>query len=153
MPHRTYIDTCVLIAAYQGTEAASDNAIAIIADKNRTFIVSDILAMECVGPAIRNGFQEQAEYCQEFISRWEHVPVGDAVTKWALEVFSKHNIQPMDLLHIAVAVNANAEEFVTVEPTTKPFFKIDAPIVLRSLSQKAQNRRTQKSLVINEASF
>jgi predicted nucleic acid-binding protein len=132
---RTYLDTGVLISAFKGTESTSEAAMAIIADEERTFVVSDVLALECVAEPRRMRFEEQAQFCESFIAENERVPVTDAATHWAIGIYSRHSIQLVDLLHMAVAVHAGAEEFVTTEASTKPFFTIGAPLNVVSIHE------------------
>lgn len=133
MPRKTYLDTGVLISAYRGDEDTSSRAMSIIADEERTFVVSDILALECISPPAREGHQGQVDFCQEFFARSEHASVGDAITRWAVDVLSRHCISPMDLLHVAIAVESKVDDFVTTEATTKPFFTIGAPLNVVSI--------------------
>jgi predicted nucleic acid-binding protein len=133
MPGKTYIDSGVLIAAFKAVEPCSERAMAIIADESRTFVVSDVLALECIAPARREGPAEQVEFCEEFFSRQENHALDADVTKWAVEIMSRHCIGPIDLLHMAVAVQAGASEFITTEKPTKPFFTIGAPLLVTSL--------------------
>ena len=133
MPRRTYIDSCVLIAAFRGTEQASHRARALIADEERSFVASDILALECVAPAIRTGNQDQVEFCDEFIRQAEHVSLTDSISRWAIGILSSHTMQHMDLFHIAAAVQAEVDDFVTTEAPSKPFFTIGAPVNVVSL--------------------
>jgi predicted nucleic acid-binding protein len=135
MARRTYIDSGVLIAAYKGTEPTSEKALAIIRDESRSFVVSEALSLECVSAALKGTTpdKDQAEFCAKFIERNEGSPL--TFTDWALGVFAKHFIQPMDLLHISVAVSAGAVEFVTTEKSTKPFFTIGAPLSVVSIDE------------------
>lgn len=133
MPRKTYIDSCVLLAAFKGDEPTSQRAMDIIGDTDRTFVVSHVLALECVSTARRGGYTDQVEFCEDFIRSGEHVALGDASTSWAVGVLAGNYIQPMDLFHIAIAVQAQADDFITTEAPTKPFFTIGAPLNVVSI--------------------
>ncbi len=132
---KTYLDTGVLIAAFKGDEAASDRALEIIGNETRAFIVSDLLTLECVSPALANGYLEQADFCQKFIAEGINTPLSAASTGWAVERASKCCIGAMDVLHMAVAVEAGADEFITTEAPTKGFFNLDAPLQVTTIYQ------------------
>lgn len=133
MPLLTYIDSCVLIAAFQGHEAAHERATELLADENREFLVSDLLALETVTEARRSGSAEEAEFYERWIALGQDVPLSKDITEWSVGIRSKYSIQPVDLLHIATAVVAGANEFVTSEAPTKAFFSIKAPLKVTSI--------------------
>lgn len=134
MPGRTYLDTGVLLAAYKGDEAASDRAMAIIADEERSFIASDLLTIECVCPAIRSRHFAQAAFCSEFINSCDHIELNRDISQSAIQFLSNHAIQIIDAMHICAAVHAGAEEFITTEAVTKPFFQLAVPLSVISIS-------------------
>lgn len=125
------------MSAFKANEAASEAALAVLADESRTLVVSDLVKLECVSIARRSSHDAQAEFCERVIADCELAPVTPSATAWAVDVYARHTIALVDLLHIAVAVDARADEFVTTEAPTKPFFTIGAPVSVRSIFEPA----------------
>ncbi len=121
---RTGIDANLLIAAWTGQEALAEKALTILEDPNRLLIVSDALWLEVMPKAIYHGQQEERAFYESVFDRAEHQP-------WQLELLSSakflaqsYGLAAMDAIHLATAVTARADEFVSGEKPGKPMFRV-----------------------------
>ena len=121
---RTYLDANTLIAAFRGDHPAADNALALLADPDRTFIASAYLRLETLRKPLFYRRENEIAFMETYfsgVSLW--VPTDDALVAWALDLASQLDIGAIDALH-AAALRGEAEVFVTVERPTKPLFRV-----------------------------
>jgi predicted nucleic acid-binding protein len=118
----TFVDASVLINAAVGPNAARRmRALSVLADPNREFMATRFLMLE-VNP-IPTKFKREKELA--FYERF-----FKAVTTWldestliqpAIDLACQHGLGGMDALHVAAALNANAE-LISAEKPTKPIY-------------------------------
>lgn len=123
---KTYLDTNILIAAFQGKDTEIVKTITDIQnDSDREFIGSDFLRLELLPKPTFHRQQSEIEFMWEFLNGTdENVTISDKITQRAIELAGRYNLQPMDALHISAAIYARAEEFITLENPDKPMCKI-----------------------------
>lgn len=122
---KTYIDSCVLIAAFQGTHDLSAQAMAVLDDENREFVISDFLMLETLPQPTFHKRQHEIEFMETFFaSATVHAEANSNLTENALKLATTNGIAAIDSLHLAAAISTNAEEFVTTEKPTKPMFRV-----------------------------
>jgi predicted nucleic acid-binding protein len=102
-------------------------------DPLRRFVVSDYLWLETVPKAIYNKQSVQAEYIEGLFNVAAFVPADDAIVAKARKIASTYGLAAMDALHVASAIEGGADELITFEKPTKPFFRIP-PELLRITS-------------------
>ncbi len=120
----TYIDSGVLIFAAQGTTTAAALALPFLADPSREYVTSEYVRLEVLPKATFHGQTEEvAFYNLFFATTTRSIPTSEALLKYALEEACKTGIQGLDAVHIACAVFAGAEEFITSEKTNKPIHR------------------------------
>jgi predicted nucleic acid-binding protein len=120
----TYIDSGVLIFAAQGTTAAAALALPFLADPNREYVTSEYVRLEVLPKATFHGrTTELAFYNLFFTTTTRSIPTSEALLKYALEEACKTGIQGLDAVHIACAVFAGAEEFITSEKINRPIHR------------------------------
>ncbi len=120
----TYIDSGVLIFAAQGTTAAAALALPFLADPNREYVTSEYVRLEVLPKATFHGRTgEVAFYNLFFTTTTRSIPTSEALLKYALEEACKTGIRGLDAVHIACAVFAGAEEFITSEKTNRPIHR------------------------------
>jgi predicted nucleic acid-binding protein len=122
---RTYLDANTLIAAFRGDHPAADNALALLADPDRTFIASAYLRLETLRKPLFYRRENEIAFMETYfsgVSLW--VPTDYALVAWALDLASQLDIGAIDALHAAAALRGEAEVFVTVERPTKPLFRV-----------------------------
>lgn len=69
----TFVDSGVLIAAAQGTDKISEQAIAILTDPARLFVSSDVVWLEVLPKAIFHRRSGEVEFYRAFfasVSKW-----------------------------------------------------------------------------------
>ncbi|MEJ5367968.1 MAG: PIN domain-containing protein [Bryobacteraceae bacterium] len=121
---RTYVDSSVLIAAWRGEETIQKRALGILLDEERHLLVSDLLRLEVLPkPKFHRRFEEE-QFMLEILALGEDVDATGSVTRHALSLASKYNLSAIDALHAAAAIQAKADEFVTLEKPDKPLCKI-----------------------------
>ena len=121
----TFVDAGVLIAAARGRPDISARAMAVLDDPERTFASSEFVRLEVLPKALFNRKQDEAEFYLEFFRAVSHWPAdtGSAV-RHAYEIGVKFGLSALDSLHVAAAITAGAEEFVTTEKAAKPLHRV-----------------------------
>ena len=126
----TYVDACLLIAAFQNKSERDQTASGILNDKRRVFLASDALWMEVMPAPRRNKRQREIDFYERFFARARHLPMSDAIMRRARGLSSIYHLDAMDAIHIAHAIDAGADEFVSAENSTKPMFAVQEMPVL-----------------------
>lgn len=120
----TYLDTSVIVAAAHGTEDAHLSAMHVLSDPQRVFIASDFVRIETVPHARYNKYFADLDFYEEYLrSVTAFVSITPELIARGIEVVAKFGIGSMDALHLAAAELGGADEFVTAEKPTKPFFR------------------------------
>jgi len=120
----TYIDSGVLIFAAQGTTATAALALPFLADPSREYVTSDYVRLEVLPKAtFHKRTAEIAFYNLFFTTTTRTIPTSDALLKYALDEACKTGIHGLDAVHIACAVFAGAEEFITSEKPNRPIHR------------------------------
>ncbi|MBU0482832.1 MAG: type II toxin-antitoxin system VapC family toxin [Proteobacteria bacterium] len=124
MSIRTVIDSCVLIAAFQGEEGdANKKALAVLDDTNREFIAVDFVELETIPKPSFTKREEQVQLFQAFFDEAPiHAEVSSEITTHAIKLASLYDIGPMDALIVSSAVICKADEIITLEKPTMPMF-------------------------------
>ncbi|MGH8497513.1 MAG: type II toxin-antitoxin system VapC family toxin [Methylococcales bacterium] len=122
---KTYVDSNVLIAAFQGKEETFSKAMAVLDDPAREFIVSDFLRLETIPKPTFHKREEEVAFMGSFLeSAQANILASPALTEKAIQFAGCHDIHPMDALHLSAALHAEADEFVTLEKPEKPMFQL-----------------------------
>ncbi|MCU1270930.1 MAG: hypothetical protein JWN74_2224 [Acidobacteriaceae bacterium] len=117
----TYIDSGVLICAAQGKRNVAALALPFLADSSREYVTSDYVRLEVLPKAtFHKRAAEVAFYNLFFTTAARSIPTSEALLEYALEEACKTGIHGIDAVHIACAVFAGADEFITSEKTNKP---------------------------------
>ncbi len=117
---RTYLDANVLIAAWNGDADTRAWARAVLDDPQRRFVVSDFVRLEVLPkPGFHRRTSELA-FMETILSAAEQVDVEPALLTCALAMAAKHDLHPMDALHLAAAAHAGVDELITLESPEKP---------------------------------
>lgn len=124
MTKRTYLDSGVLIAAFKGNEDICKRAIEVLDDPERELLVSDAVWLEVMPKPIYEEQQIEVQFYKAIFENAELLSWDLSSLARAAQVAEQHGIAAMDAIHIAAALDAGANEFVTVEKSTKPMFRI-----------------------------
>ena len=124
-PKKTYIDSGVLISAFQGTQAVSIRANRILNDENREFASSCFVQLEVLPKATFNKQQDEAEFYETFFSTVIHWETDlDRIMLDAYQIACTYGLAAMDAVHVAAALQIKADELITTEKSTKPMHRV-----------------------------
>jgi predicted nucleic acid-binding protein len=121
---RTYLDTCVLIAAFNGDDSAHAAAVALIDDPEREFVSSLYLHLELLPQPAFYGHQAQLAWFTEWLANADCIQPSTEIARNAIDLASRYCLGAVDALHISSAAAAQVAEFVTAEAPTKPMLKV-----------------------------
>ena len=76
--------------------------------------------------------ETEAEFYEAFFAAAELVEVSQALVSAAFEEAQQAGLAAMDALHVAAAKRASVDEFITVERSTRPVFRV-AGLTVRML--------------------
>lgn len=127
MPKRTYIDTCLLIAAFKGEGELGRRALVVLDDPERSLMVSDAVRLEAVPMARFHKQQAELELYEAVFSQAENIAWDSAALQHALAIAESHGVAAMDAIHVAHAAVAGVAEFISAEKPTKPMFRVKSP--------------------------
>ena len=137
MSKRTYLDANLLIAAWQVKDDTGAQALAILDDPDRILVVSDAVWLEVMPkPLYHKQHNEQAFY-QAIFDQAEVIPWQVAALHQAHELAQRYGIAAMDAIHLALAIAAQVDEFVSAEKPGKPMFRV-REIPMRSVRDVTQ---------------
>lgn len=134
----TYLDSGVLIAAFNGQKPAHEEAFAIIDDPDREFVATDYQKFEILPKTIYfKNEEEEAFYNFFFENATQHVAATQENFNEGFKLACQYGLGPVDSLHVHSAIATSASEFYTLERPTTAFFRIDhAPLKFISLNKK-----------------
>ncbi len=132
MSKRTYVDACLLIADFKGKGELGRRAMDILDDPERVLIVSDAVWLEVLPKPRFHRQREEAAFYEAVFEQAEHRGWCVETLYHAHTLAETHGIAAMDAIHVAIALEAGAEEFVTAEKPTKPMFRVPS-MPLRSI--------------------
>lgn len=124
MPKRTYLDSGVLLAAFAGQGDVGIKALEVLDDPERQLVVSDAVKLETLPKPIYQNRAKEVEFYNLVFSESECLPWSLRALQKAREIAELHDIAAMDAIHIATALDAAVDEFVTAEKSTKPMFRV-----------------------------
>lgn len=122
---KTYIDSGVLISAYQGNNEVSIKAVNLLDQENRQLISSDFVKLEVLSKAIYHRQQEEIQFYQGFFAS---CPVwADDLTlivQLAQDIASQYGLGALDAIHVASAISVSADELITTEKLSKLIHRV-----------------------------
>jgi predicted nucleic acid-binding protein len=122
---KTYIDSGVLITAFQGIESISIRANQIINDENREFASSRFVQLEVLPKATFNKQQDEAEFYETFFSDVIHWATDlEQIMQDAQQIACTYGLAAMDAIHVAAALQIKADQLITTEKPTKPMHRV-----------------------------
>jgi len=134
MSKRTYVDTCVLMAAFKGQGELGRRARDLLDDPQRTLVVSDPVRLEALPKARYHKQQQELEFFEAVFGLAENVAWNDSALRQAQSIAENHGIAAMDAIHVAHALAAGVDEFISAEKPTKPMFRVQT-IPMRSIRE------------------
>ena len=121
----TYTDACLLITAFRNEDERGVAANIILNDERRDFIVSDPLWLELMPKPLFYKRTEEADFYASFFGRaQQRLSWNTATQQRAHALASTYGLAAMDAIHIAHAIEAGVDEFISAERITKPMFRV-----------------------------
>ncbi len=110
---RTGIDANLLIAAWSGRDALAEAALNVLEDPERLLIVSDALWLEVMPKAIYHRQQTERVFYEAVFANAVYQPWSAGLIDSAKSLAQSYGLAAMDAVHIAVAVAARADAFLS----------------------------------------
>jgi predicted nucleic acid-binding protein len=142
---RTYLDANVLIAAWNGDADTRAWARAVLDDPERRFVVSDFVRLEVLPKPTFHRRASELAFMETILSAAESVPVSAELVARALTMAGKHDLHPLDAMHLACAAHAGVDELVTLERPEKPLCQQTEVIVLSLRAARDRQASAAKS--------
>jgi predicted nucleic acid-binding protein len=117
---RTYLDSNILIAAWNGDKESRAWARAVLDDPRRRFVISDFVRLEVLPKPSFHRQSIELEFMQAIFSSAEEVPITGVLLQRALTMAARYDLSPLDALHLAAAAEAGVDELLTLERPEKP---------------------------------
>lgn len=131
----TYIDSGVLIAAFQGTTNVAVKATEILDDPQREYATSLFIKLEVLPKAIYHQQLAEVNFYETFFAGCTYwANELQSIVELAQKLASENGLGAVDALHVAAAICVNSEELITTEKPTKPMHRITQVRVI-SISQ------------------
>jgi len=132
MPKRTYLDSGVLLAAFKAKGDLYTQAMQVLDDPNRKLLVSDAVWLELMPKPHYEKRWQEVEFYEIVFKESERLSWSISSLALADDLAHKYGIAAMDAIHVAHAIDAKADEFVTSEKPGKPMFRVQE-IPIRSI--------------------
>ena len=116
---RTFLDSGVLIAAFNGAPQLRELALQILEDPDRVFVTSPFVRLEVLPKAIFNKQVNERRFYEQFFARAVCVSDLNAVFDLGEKEAAKSGVGSMDSLHLAAAHLLSVDEFLTTEGLRK----------------------------------
>ena len=125
MAIRTFVDSCVLIAAATGQRDVCEVAMQVLEDPDRLILSSDFVRLEVLPKAIYNRRPKEVRFYEEFFAGVEGwAQPTPAMVRDAHDAACTFGLQAMDALHVVSAQALGADELVTLEKGTTPLHRV-----------------------------
>jgi predicted nucleic acid-binding protein len=121
--HIVYPDSSVILCVFWDDDRGKQ-ARAVLENPSHCFVVSDYIWLETMPKMLYNKQARQVGYADELFREARFVPSSDDIIAKAKEFATVYGLAGMDALHVACAIEGGADELVTFEKPTKPFFRI-----------------------------
>jgi predicted nucleic acid-binding protein len=111
---RTYLDTSVLLAAVNGNEQASADALALLSEPTREFAVSEYLRLEALPKYVRDGDANKVAFIETFFQNAVLcIEPSMPLMQSAMQFSKTSRVNGIDALHLGAAQLSHAQEFFT----------------------------------------
>ncbi len=122
---KSFIDSSILLAGWRGVPVLRIKALTILSDSKRTFVSPHFVRLEVRPKAVfHKNAAEIFFYDTFFANVGEWKTDAQQILAKAESLAEKYGLNGMDALHIAAAVIAEADEFVTAERSNSPLSRV-----------------------------
>jgi hypothetical protein len=122
-PVRTFLDSGVLVTAYNARRGVEIEAAAILGDKNRVFLSSPFVRHEICPKALYNKCQREYRFYREYFQRAVMFNDVSLLLERANREAARSGVGAMNSLHIAAAHLLGADEFITTEKPGRSIYR------------------------------
>jgi predicted nucleic acid-binding protein len=122
-PIRTFLDSGVLITAYNARRDIELAAADLLDDPNRTFLSSPFVRHEVCPKALFNKRRLEYRFYREYFRRAAMFNDVRLILERAGREAARSGINAMDSLHVAAAYLLGADEFITTERPGKSIYR------------------------------
>lgn len=112
------------MAAFKGEGELARRARDVLDDPQRTLVVSDAVRLEALPKARYHNRQQEAEFFEAVFGQAENIGWDASALQQAHTLAEAYGLSAMDAIHVAHAVAARVDEFVSAEKPTKPMFRV-----------------------------
>ena len=120
---RTFLDSGVLIAAYNARPELKVPALAVLKDPNRVFLSSPFVRHEVCPKALFNKRHQEYRFYREYFQRAVMFNDVRLVLERASHESARSGVNAMDSIHLAAAHLLRADEFITTETPRKSIYR------------------------------
>ena len=131
---RAYIDASLLIAAWRGRDEVGIKAMAVLDDPGRALVLSDAVWLEVMPKPLYQKEPLESRFYLAVFAQAERVAWQIDALYQAHALAQRYGIAALDAIHIAMAISAGADEFVSAEKPSKPLFRV-TEILTRSIRE------------------
>jgi hypothetical protein len=139
---RTYLDSSVLIAIVEGESDVAEKAMRYVDEPDREIVLSEAVRLEVYPRRLLDPQKTGQRQCLDELFKRAAQIVNDfpeRVWKQAVEEASRCQMQRMDALHVAAALEGNADEIVTAEKPEKNMCRTKSIRVISLRSHPIRN--------------
>lgn len=121
----TFTDSGVLLAGWRSDSRLRIRALTILSEAEREFVSSPFVRLELKPKAVYHKNSLEIDFYDAYFEN-VNIWVNDAekIVNLAETVSEKYGLNGMDALHIAAAIIAEADEFITTERATSPLNRV-----------------------------
>jgi hypothetical protein len=120
---RTFLDSGVLIAAYNARPELKAPPLAVLKDPGRIFLSSPFVRHEVCPKALFNKRREEYRFYREYFQRAVMFNDVRLVLERASRESARSGVNAMDSIHLAAAHLLRADEFITTETPRKSIYR------------------------------
>ncbi len=127
LARRTFLDTGVLLAAWDAKQALHEQAKGVLSDRNRDFIATSLLSLELVPHAEYCKQEKEVAFMRFYLGVYvsEMLEVNEQLVLEGMAVARRIDAGGIDAMHLAAAIMLNVDEFITTENENKPMYRED----------------------------
>ncbi|HEX8738324.1 MAG TPA: PIN domain-containing protein [Pyrinomonadaceae bacterium] len=122
---KSFVDSSILRAGWRGITVLRIKSLTILSEAEREFVSSPFVRLEVKPKAVfHKNADETAFYAAFFENVDEWIDDLKKIVSEAESLAEKYGLNGMDALHIAAAIIAEADEFITAERSTSPLSQV-----------------------------
>ena len=121
----TFLDASVLIAAHRAARRERELALALVNDRNRSFVSSPFLSLETVPKATYFNKMSELSFYRTYFDEKVAISIEHVreIADLARQEAESCGLGALDALHVAAAYLAEAEELVTLEKPGRAIYR------------------------------